>query len=186
MKLKILISAMALAFGGAAAAGDAEMKTSAGANAQVETELGSPEVNQQGPEGGPAPSAAKPDLELGSPDVQAQGPEGKPAEVQVEQQLGQDETRTVQPVEGQATASADFSTLDKNGDGYISMDELNDKDRNNLAAADANADGRIDQAEFSAFEANIEADVEAETKTGTPSHDMGESGRAMDKMEKPE
>lgn len=181
MKTKILISAMALTFGTAAMAADTGIATDNDANVQVETNLGDPNIDKQGPTGGPA--SAQPETELGSPEVQAQGPEGKPADPQVQFELGQDKTL---PKDAEMSASADFSTLDKDGDGYIALDELDGDTRDNLAKADANADGRIDQSEFSAFETSMETGAEVETKSGNPSEDLTESGRAMDKMEKPD
>ena len=52
-----------------------------------------------------------------------------------------------------ASAGGDkFSTLDVNGDGKISKDEAQGDLKDNWSAADANQDGNVDQAEFSAFE----------------------------------
>ena len=48
-------------------------------------------------------------------------------------------------------ASGDFDALDKNGDGYLSKTEAQDK-VSDYTVADRNADGRLDRAEFSAME----------------------------------
>lgn len=47
-----------------------------------------------------------------------------------------------------------FGVIDRNGDGYISEQEAQQKERllESWEKADLNADGRIDQTEFSAFE----------------------------------
>jgi Ca2+-binding EF-hand superfamily protein len=58
-----------------------------------------------------------------------------------------------------ATASEDaFTKLDRNVDGYISAEEsiMYDALYENWSSADTNNDGRIDSAEFSAFEVNDE------------------------------
>ncbi|PVV20802.1 MAG: hypothetical protein B6D78_09920 [gamma proteobacterium symbiont of Ctena orbiculata] len=49
-----------------------------------------------------------------------------------------------------------FIKLDSNADGFISAEEsiVNESLYNGWSAADANNDGRIDAAEFSAFEVN--------------------------------
>ncbi|MGD9170618.1 MAG: hypothetical protein PVI97_11250 [Candidatus Thiodiazotropha sp.] len=56
-----------------------------------------------------------------------------------------------------ATAAEDaFIKLDSNADGFISAEESIDNEAlyKDWASADANSDGRIDSAEFSAFEIN--------------------------------
>lgn len=184
MKTKILISAIALTFGSAAMAADTSMSTEGDVSAKPETELGDPNVQQQGPAGGPA--NAQPEMELGSQDVQTQGDEGAPAGAVVERDLGSDEIQQQGTSPREGSNIARFSEYDKDNDGYIVLDDVDGDVKNDLAAADANADGRIDEAEFSAFEASYEGSADIETKSGNPSEDLTESGRAMDKMEKSE
>jgi hypothetical protein len=54
----------------------------------------------------------------------------------------------------------EFRALDKNGDGFLSQDELSGNARlaGGFAAADKNGDGKLDMAEFQALEANTSAD----------------------------
>ncbi len=182
MKTKILISAIALTFGSAVMAADLPQSTDAsatdGASAKPELQMGSPDVQNQGETGGPA--SAKPDLQLGSDDVQNQGASGGPASAQPKMQLGQEADSET------TAATGNFSELDKNNDGYISKEEAQGRVKDQWATADANADGKIDQSEFSALET-----TEPATSTGTtmghepagePSPGVSESGRAMDKM----
>ncbi|MBT2970285.1 MAG: hypothetical protein B6D72_14055 [gamma proteobacterium symbiont of Ctena orbiculata] len=66
---------------------------------------------------------------------------------------------TVAAVSGTATAGEDaFMKLDRNADGFISAEEsIVDKMLyEGWASVDANNDGRIDAAEFSAFELSTE------------------------------
>lgn len=177
MKTKILISAMALAFGSAAMAADVQSDSEAAA-AKPDLELGSPDVQNQGQPGGPA--SAKPDLQLGSEDVRNQGEPGGPASAQPEMQLGQtaDEADNV--------AIGNFSDLDTNHDGYISKEEANAQVKDRWETADTNADGKLDQSEFSALESTEPGDTVKHDNMGDRSDDLSESGRAMDKMEKPE
>lgn len=53
-----------------------------------------------------------------------------------------------------AAGGADFQTMDKNGDGYISQDEAqgNSSLQTKWNDADLNDDGQLDRAEFSQFE----------------------------------
>ncbi len=182
MKTKILISAIALTFGSAAMAADLQQSSdasaTAGSSAKPELQMGSPDVRNQGEPGGPA--SAKPDLQLGSEDVQNQGPPGGPASAQPKMQLGQEANSE------KTAATGDFSELDKNNDGYISKEEATGRVKDHWATADKNADGKIDESEFSALETS-----EPDTSTGTtmghepaaePSPGVSESGRAMDKM----
>ncbi len=176
MKTKILISAIALTFGSAAMAADLQHSTDSsaaeGTSAKPELQMGSPDVQNQGEPGGPA--SAKPDLQLGSDDVRNQGEPGGPASAQPKMQLGQ------------TADSSNFSKLDTNSDGYISKEEARGRLKDQWATADSNADGKIDESEFSALET-----TEPGTATGTtmghepgaqPSPGATESGRAMDKM----
>lgn len=185
MKTKILISAMALAFGSAAMAADTGTSARTDGDVKVENQLGDPNIDAQGPTGGPAPEAAKPNLQLGSEDVRNQGPEGGPAPeaAQPNFQLGSEDVQ--QQGQGEMAAS-DFSSLDKNNDGYISKDEADARVKDRWATADINADGKIDQSEFSALETTEDSGTMKHDNMGGQSGGMGESGRAMDKMEKPE
>ena len=61
-------------------------------------------------------------------------------------------------------AKMSFQELDKDGDGQISKEEAQGKLKDNWQQADANADGNVDQAEFSAFEQMESADKPAEGK----------------------
>jgi len=55
-----------------------------------------------------------------------------------------------------------YQMLDINGDGYISRDEVQQREqlmsqiRNNWNQADRNNDGRVDQAEFARFEERVQ------------------------------
>ncbi len=60
-----------------------------------------------------------------------------------------------------------FSSLDTNGDGKISKEEAQGELKANWSKADANADGSIDESEFSAFEA------ENPSAAAPPSGDSG-------------
>lgn len=53
-----------------------------------------------------------------------------------------------------AAGGGDFQTMDKNGDGYLSQDEVqgNSSLQSKWNDADLNDDGRLDQSEFSQFE----------------------------------
>lgn len=81
-------------------------------------------------------------------------------------------------------AGADFSSLDVNQDGYLSQDEAAGDPRlaNNWQAADTDADGRVSEPEFSAFEAQA-PDMETPTQPGVGTDsDMGTTngGTGMD------
>jgi len=53
-----------------------------------------------------------------------------------------------------------FQALDRNGDGFVSREELaaNQRPSGRFTEADKNADGKLDQAEFQALEANSSPD----------------------------
>jgi hypothetical protein len=59
-------------------------------------------------------------------------------------------------------AGSDFDTLDKNGDGYLSKTEAQDK-VTDYGIADRNADGRLDRSEFSAMELKGHSATKTET-----------------------
>jgi len=51
-----------------------------------------------------------------------------------------------------------FKALDRNGDGYLSRDEVAESMKSGFEAADKNRDGKLDMAEFQALEANTSPD----------------------------
>jgi len=69
-----------------------------------------------------------------------------------------------QTTETSKASGSDFDTLDKNGDGYLSKTEAQDK-VTDYTIADRNADGRLDRSEFSAME--LKSHSSSETKTET-------------------
>lgn len=166
MKTKILISAIAMAMSGAVMATDPD-------KAMNQAPEGSPEVVRQGPEGGPANTQVE-KLE-GDPSIAQQGPEGDPAAAPSGPPEGSPEVARQGPASPEdIAAGSDFTSLDKDGDGYISKEEASADVQDRWETADRNADGKLDQSEFSALETQDAGD--------TMGHDKDESGRTMDKM----
>lgn len=149
MNHKILIAAIAVAMGGAAYADDTTKP------AYQETPEGDPQVLQQGPSGAPVHSQVR-ELE-GSPEIARQGQEGGPASAEPNFQLGPkhiDQAGT-EVRERPETTNA-FYSMDQDADGYLSQQEADESLRTQWNDVDRDANGKVDEAEFSAFEATRE------------------------------
>lgn len=145
MKYKLLITAMTLAMGSAAYAADATIP------AYQETPEGDPQVLRQGEPGTPVHPQVR-ELE-GSPEVARQGQEGAPASAEPNFELGPKEIDQAgrEVPDGQPTSNA-FYSLDQDADGYLSQQEADEELRAQWSEVDRDADGKVDEAEFSAFE----------------------------------
>lgn len=143
MNHKILVVAMITAMSGAAYANQP---------VPSETPEGDPQVQKQGPSGTPVHPQVR-ELE-GSPEIARQGQEGEPASAEPNFQLGPkhiDQAGAEVP-ERSATSNA-FYTLDRDSDGYVSKQEADESLRAEWDKADRDSNGKLDEAEFSAFEA---------------------------------
>jgi hypothetical protein len=74
------------------------------------------------------------------------------------------------------SGASDFQSMDRDGDGYLSKDEVDSKPalKEDWVKADTDGDGKLDQAEFSKFETNE-----------APASDMGTSPSGSGTMNSP-
>lgn len=68
---------------------------------------------------------------------------------------------TVNAAPGRPGPGENFSRLDKNGDGAVSLDEMTERQRDFFARADSNADGKLTQEEMRAFAQERRAEIKA-------------------------
>lgn len=144
MHRKLLVGVLTVLMGGVANAADVEKP------GYQDNPEGDPQVLRQGPQSAPVHPQLEPSED--SAEIARQGRDGQPASAEPQFQLGPEHIDRAGAESPDGVAQNRFYRLDTDADGYLSRQEADQEIGSHWSRADQDADGKVDEAEFSAFE----------------------------------